>query len=179
MRPFGAPQGDLRPVQPLARVRPTHRRDNTPATRAAEPQAVPTSPKKCRSAPARSGRRARCAARTTRPVPNVSDTRQTNRAWGLIRVESDVHNSNGERERAKSSHRPDRSPRSSYARDDRWDDSKMSHPPSAAPDPLIRRLRRCLALAGVPAPKNAPFSTSTSALTRVQPLHGHVAKGQG
>ena len=40
-------------------------------------------------------------------------------------------------------------------------------------------LHRVLALAGAPAPNDAPYSTSTSALNRVRPLHGHAAKGRG
>ena len=48
--------------------------------------------------------------------------------------------SNGEPVRAKSSHRPGRSPRSTYATYDRWDDSRRPQSHSAAPEPLIRRL---------------------------------------
>ena len=51
-----------------------------------------------------------------------------------------VLHSNGEPVRAKSSHRPGCSPRSTYVTDDRWDYSRRPQSHSAAPEPLIRRL---------------------------------------
>ena len=50
-------------------VRRTQRRRDTGATRVAEPEVRSKSRKRCRSAPPRPGRRARCASRTTSPVP--------------------------------------------------------------------------------------------------------------
>ena len=51
--------------------------------------------------------------------------------------------------------------------------------PPRSPQPSDPEPRRGLALAGVPAPNDAPFSTSTSALHRSRPLYRHDAKGQG
>ena len=68
----------------------------------------------------------------------VSDTRQTNKRMSVNRYESILQHSNGEP--AQSSHRPDRSPRSTYATNDRWDDSGRPHSHSVAPGPLLLRL---------------------------------------
>ena len=51
--------------------------------------------------------------------------------------------------------------------------------PLSSPHPSPEMTRRGLALAGVPAPRDAPCSTSTSALHRARPLYGHDAKGHG
>ena len=73
----------------------------------------------------------------------VSDTRQTNRRTRVNQYNNNkriVLHSNGEPVRAESSHRPGCSLRSTYATDDRWDDSRRPQSHSAAPEPLIRRL---------------------------------------
>ena len=74
------------------------------------------------------------------PDTYVSDARQTNKRMSVNRYEPIVQHSNGESARAKSSHRPDRSLRSTYATDDRWNDSRRPHSHSVAPGPLVLRL---------------------------------------
>ena len=72
----------------------------------------------------------------------VSDTRQTNKRMSVNRHEPIVQHSNGEPARAKSPHRPVRSPRSTYVTDKRWDDLglKTTAFPLHSPGPLIQRL---------------------------------------
>ena len=109
----------------------------------------------------------------------VPDTRQTNKRMSVNRYEPIVQPSNGERARAKI-FPPPRSLAPLDLRDGRplgrLKTIVLSLRSLRSSDPAPRR---GLALAGVPAPTDAPCSTTTSALHRVRPLYGHDAKGQG
>ena len=145
---FGAPQCDLAPTHRASGARATDApfRDNTPPTRACldlkpcrwagkdidQRQLDQVDEPGAQRAP--QGQCLKCQTRDRRTAHGVESSH----------VESVVHNGNGECvRRAKSFHSPDRSPRSSYATDDRWGGSKHSHPPLRSPrptDPAILRL---------------------------------------
>ena len=114
----------------------------------------------------------------------VSDTRETNGRMRVNRYAPIVQRSNG----GISAHQFISPPRSlaplalrnwqlataGAPQDDRI---PTPHSPGVPSNPALRR--RGLALAGVPAPKHPPLSTSSSAFHRSRSLYGRDAKERG